>query len=230
MSVDKDKLEQFIEYYLHRGWGSMTKNDFEVWIFYQIMNTPKYGYSSKTPYQLAFDLGIPESKIKKLEYEAKLKYSFKDQNYEKVMKDKVLEILKSVQYKKQVDKLQFVVTDKLVRQYISDILSKNGRFFDTSFNSNIVSISIDDYLELIKHLYSEAQIDDLINNAKQSLAHVVTKFPGEPSELLIKVFKGFINGVLKDTVGEFTVEAITKSYDEITAAIKAEDKINSKQI
>ena len=62
----------FVEWYLGRGSGSMNKNDFEVWIFNYLLKTKCYEMSN---YEVSVWLKIPESKVKRLRYEAELRFS-----------------------------------------------------------------------------------------------------------------------------------------------------------
>ena len=64
-------LNQIIDRYLKRGFGSMNKNDFEVWIFYFLLHNQLKGMGN---YDISLELRIPESKVKRLKYEAELKY------------------------------------------------------------------------------------------------------------------------------------------------------------
>ena len=66
------ELEKALDVYLNRGFGSMNKNDFEVFIFSQLLDKRFLGYND---YKISIELKIPISKIKRLRYEASLKLS-----------------------------------------------------------------------------------------------------------------------------------------------------------
>ena len=63
-------LRDAIDAYLNRGFGSMNKNDFEVFIFNELLRNPLYG--KYMDYDFSVMLRIPESKVKRLRYEANL--------------------------------------------------------------------------------------------------------------------------------------------------------------
>ena len=65
------ELEKVLNLYLERGFGSMNKNDFEVFIFSQLLDKRFLGYND---YKISIELKIPISKIRRLRYEASLKY------------------------------------------------------------------------------------------------------------------------------------------------------------
>ena len=69
--TNKFSVSDAIQAYLNHGFGSMTKNDFEVWIFnYLLQNRP----TNTSNFDFSVELRIPESKVKRLRYEASLKY------------------------------------------------------------------------------------------------------------------------------------------------------------
>jgi hypothetical protein len=52
----------FLSDYLSRGFGSMNKNDLEVWVFNQLLQDPnKQNYSD---YDFSIELRIPQTKVK----------------------------------------------------------------------------------------------------------------------------------------------------------------------
>ena len=83
-------MKKFIQDYLQRGWGSMNKNDFEVWIFYQLLQNDDYSLKEASDYQIAIALRIPESKVKRLRYESMLKYGLLEEQAENLFRLKIL--------------------------------------------------------------------------------------------------------------------------------------------
>ncbi len=116
----------------------MNKNDFEVRIFHYLMN---HDLKGKSNYAISLKLRIPETKVKRLRYEAELKYSAADSsaNYHRVC-----ELLTHVHFKKGGHQIQFAIEDLYLRKYLDATLKSGGRFSDSSFNSEIVSMDFDD--------------------------------------------------------------------------------------
>lgn len=139
-------MRNSIESYLERGFGSMNKNDFEVYIFsWLIQNHSDYMDASDN--EISRKLKIPESKIKRLRYEAELRYGNNDTD---VLWQKLRNYLSIVNYRKAEDNvLRFSIPDKQVRLFLKDQLQAGNRFCDSSFSENIVVISIDDLLYLL---------------------------------------------------------------------------------
>ena len=160
----------FIQTYLDRGFGSMTKNDFEVMIFAELIQTSLHGMSD---YQISLDLRIPESKVKRLRYEASLKYNIlSEEDYRLMFK----EIAQNAIVKDE--RIILSIEDISLRKFINFKLKKNGKFSDTSFNSEIVVIRSKDFAELLKELYYTQrelqQINDKIDKINESLSKKIT--------------------------------------------------------
>ena len=157
-------VDQIINDYLNRGFGTMTKNDFEVWIFnYLLQNRPP----NTSNYDFSVELRIPESKVKRLRYEASLKYGNPTDTVQ--YNEAFQKLLANVNLKKgSKNVIQFAVEDMQLRKYLDSILKKKGRFADTSFNSEVVSITIDDLAILLDATSSEEQKKELLRKANEN--------------------------------------------------------------
>lgn len=142
-------LKSAIDQYLNRGFGSMNKTDFELWIFNYLLQQMK----DKSNYEISIMLRIPEQKVKKLKYDAWLKYG--SPNDEKAFANAFQSVLCKAVLKKDGSIVKFVVEDIQLRKYLDSILKKDGRFSDTSFNSEIVSIDADDLEYLMKNIWPQ---------------------------------------------------------------------------
>ena len=110
----------FIQAYLDRGFGSMTKNDFEVMIFAELIQTSLRGMSD---YQISCDLRIPESKVKRLRYEASLKYNILSEDDYRLMFKEIAQnaIIKD-------EKIILSIEDISLRKFINFKLKKMVNF------------------------------------------------------------------------------------------------------
>lgn len=179
-------LNQIIDWYLKRGFGSMNKNDFEVWIFYFLLHNQLKG---KGNYDISLELRIPESKVKRLKYEAELKYGSPQKVSE--YKDELNVVLSKAVFKKDGESIQFVIEDIHLRRYLDSVLKKDGRFSNTSFNAEIVSVNIEDFEFLIKRLWPKNEVDELLNKAKKKL---------KKNDVTIKdIIKTFVFSAAKET-------------------------------
>ncbi len=159
------EFKKAIEAYIERGFGSMNKNDFEVFIFNYIVNK-HVSYKNKSNFELSILLRIPESKVKRLKYEANLKYRDFENNVSDLncLLNKILSNAKLKSKGKQ--QIQFVIEDIYLRNYLDDYLKKNGRFSDSSFNSEIVIINLEDLSFLMENILNK-DVSKLLKDAKK---------------------------------------------------------------
>lgn len=178
-------IDDALEKYLTKGFGSMNKNDFEVWIFNQLLHTV---LKDKDNYAISIYLKIPESKVKRLQYEASLKYSFFSDSE---LYSSINELLRKAKLKNGGQYIQFVVENISIRKYLDSLLKRDGRFSDSSFNSEIVTIDIDD-LEYILRSSVEGRksIDKILLKAKKQLNSTDLSFKSLMTTFADSITKG----------------------------------------
>ncbi len=184
-----EKLEDFVKWYCDEvGFGSMNKNDFEVFIFNEYRKNKK-----KTNREMSLALQIPEAKVKRLSYEADLKYGYTEDKY----KEDFAEIVKRAQYLDK--KVKMVIENIGLRKFIEAQLKEAGKFLDSSFNSEIVTLEYSDFTTLLKILY-KGKIKELQCNVK-----------GQKTITELKDFaKNFGKDIAGNAIGEVLGEAIVK--------------------
>lgn len=199
-------LQESIEKYLERGFGSMNKNDFEVFIFDYLLQNELEGLSDNA---ISRKLQIPESKVNWLRYEAELKYPH-DENY---YKEKFYKILQERVYK-TVDnnRIQFSITDKALRLYLDDMLESHGSYADSSFNSNIVTLTASDLMLLISVF--EGKKDDIVKRINESRKKSDADFQKDTKKS--QLFLELGAAILKDVGSHFSpnVTEFLSSYLE----------------
>ena len=189
--------QELIDYYLNRGFGSMNKNDFEVWIFNYLLQNK---YNNKSDNFISRDLRIPESKVKRLRYEASLVFQKTEDEYKSIFYD----LLKTKVYKDAGNnKIQFSISDKMLRLYLLDKLKTHGSFADSSFNSEIVTITANDLLLLLSDFEKR---NDIIEFVKKQIKSSSKELPQKMSE---KCLEGF-RAILKDIGAEESTDFVFK--------------------
>ncbi len=195
-----NELDKTIQQYLDRGFGSMNKNDFEVWIFNYLL---QHKLKGKGNYAISIELRMPESKVKRLKYEARLKYGdTKDAN---IYAEELESLLSKAQLKKNGTCVQFVVEDIQLRKYLDSLLKQDGRFSDTSFNTEIVSIDADDLEFLMRTIFRNKDWKEFETKAKKLLDTDKVTFKG----LFKKFAESAVGRVGKQTV-DLTFAGIIK--------------------
>ena len=160
---NSSQLSDTIKEYLNRGFGSMNKNDFEVWIFHYLVGND---FKGKMDYEISINLGIPISKVKRLRYEANLKYSSHNkEDYEPGFH----KLLENVKFSKDGSAVKFIVEDVALRKYLEFILKNKGHLSDGSFNSEIITMSLDAFEFLLKHFWSKDKYNQFLKQAEKAV-------------------------------------------------------------
>jgi len=193
--------DDLIEKYLKYGLGRMNKNDFEVWIFHYLLEKD---YKDLSDNIISRKLRIPKTKVSRLHYEAELKFQYNDEYYKK----RFYEILNTRVYKtvENNTRIQFSITEKALRLYLDDILESYGSYADSSFNSNIVTLTASDLLLLIANFENK---QDLIKKVKESLKRNNYELPKEDKEIFLEG----VTAILKD-IGDHFAPNVTKFFSD----------------
>ena len=218
-SIDASKwskvsLEEFANTCLN-GFGSMNKNDYEVAMFHALLQNE---LRDKSDFDISVLLRIPEAKIKRLRYEEALRYPSKDDGY---YKDTFIDLLENGKFRvTDNNRIQFAISDKLFRLYINDLLMRGGRFADTSFNPNIVSLPWKD----LEYLLDEFGINDKERQKKieDSAKETEKEFSKTFFESLKAVAPELAKSAGKKIAGKVGERFIDDVFD------KMEDLINKK--
>jgi hypothetical protein len=149
--------DEFIKEYLTDGMGAISKHEVDILVMNLLL---KYGgIDRKSNHDLSLLLQIPESRIKHLRYEARLKYP-PDEDYIKreflfVLARSQFELDKKDETKLDKMKIIFVMEDDYLRYAIQGRLKEQGMFADSSFNSEIVKVECGSLVAMIKEIYGE---------------------------------------------------------------------------
>ena len=204
----KTGKEDFFETCFRR-FGSMNKNDYEVALFHLLQEN---GYATKSDHFMSRLLQIPESKVKRLRYEVNLVYPKTDDEY----KEKFYELLNRQSYKITNDnKIQFAVNDKMLRLYLNDKLDETGSFPDSSFNSNIVTVSASDLIILLSEFENKKVA---IQHVKDEIVKNGMLLPKNFSEKAREAFYAVITDLgskISEHVTKFIMENLKDNYVRI---------------
>ena len=145
----RDFVDGFLDEYLADGMGTMSKREIDILVMNLLI---KYGGLADVSNQdLSILLKTPESKIKGLRYEARLKYP-PDPDY---VKREFLYILSRSQFDSEKGRIIFAMEDEYLRHAIQGKLKGEGRFADSSFNTEIIKIERGSLESVIGELYGK---------------------------------------------------------------------------
>lgn len=202
--MGKEQLQDVIDKYLERGFGSMNKNDFEVFIFSKLLDGSlknNLNFSEKSNYEISLALKIPESKVKRLRYEAELRYK---SNIEEESRTAFWKAMEKVHFRKDGEKLSFVIENVSVRKFLDFKLKQDGRFSDSSFNSEIIVVSKEDFIYLIEKILTKEEEENILKKIKSKTTI---------SEVLKSVLNSLSKEIKEQAVSKivsFTLESIIK--------------------
>ena len=200
-----------INEYLERGFGTMTKREFEVMILHDLLQNELKG---KSNYEISRKLGITEAQVKGLVYDVSLKYD-KD---EETWKQRFMQAIQKVNLFEKKDHVVFSIEDKATRSYLDALLKSKGRFSDKSFNSEIVIMRTIDFVDLLDSLFSPSEKNRIMEEA-------IIKIDGNEGSA-DKGFKDHMLDVInltiekgKEKVADLTVEGIVKLISKVAIAL-----------
>ena len=152
-------LEDFLDEYLMRGLGALQKRDVEILFVHLLIRDKTFG-DDVDFYKMSHALGISESKVKRLIFDSQLRY----QSYTEIMaKEDFLDLMQNGSF--FVDKykrVNFIIRKPMLRQYFEEWLSRFSGLIDSSFNKNLVKVSIDDLSGIILGLTENPEDLELI--------------------------------------------------------------------
>lgn len=183
-----------IQSYLNRGFGSMTKNDFEVWIFHQLICSELRGMTNR---EISVRLRIPDTKVKRLRYEADLKWG--TPNDDSAYHDALVNVIKKARLVKNRTQILLVIEDTALLKYLDARMKSAKIAWDKSFNSENIYIDYEQYDTFCKEVLTEEYNEtiELLNN----------RFEDEPT--IAKFFKELGNKTRDELIAELIGGTVT---------------------
>lgn len=174
---DFKDAESFLEY-CTQHFGRLNKKDYELAVFHLLLQNELKDCSD---FAISRRLKITEAKVKQLRYEVNLVIEKNDSAY----REELMQLMSTASYKfaDGGKKIQFCVNDKMLRLFLNDQLNQIGSFADSSFNSNIVSVTAKDLLFLLgadKHA-------DTVKKINQSLRDNANDLPQDAHQKLVEL-------------------------------------------
>jgi hypothetical protein len=168
MSTDKSNLfaKEFLDAYLKLGLGSMTKSDMDALVMWLL---DRHGLNGSGPLSVLSNqtiserLRTPVAKVKKLRYEAALKFGVFT-SVEDLAKTRLLHSLSTATFEPDKDKICLIIEDALVKHWLQGQLKINGQIFDHPFNTEIVRVSSDAFFNVLSSIFDKKSVDTLRTN------------------------------------------------------------------
>lgn len=153
-------VEKFLSQYLKNGMGSMSKADVDALVMHLLDNyisnnagVSLQQYSNQT---LSETLRTPVAKIKKLRYEAGLKYGAR---VEDEAKKRFSASLSNAVFDINSGKVNLIIEDSLAKNWLQGQLKNYGQYFENTFNTEVVSLTPEGLFRVLRILLPNEDVD-----------------------------------------------------------------------
>ena len=165
----KDLITEFFEFYTTPAFGARSKSEIDLKVF-ELLG--KCGYIDDDYYNVSRKLKITPTRAKNLILDAKLRAESQLNTEE--MYNHFLEKIKELGYKtdsRNNSIIIFSLPDMLLREYLKFKLRTVGKIWDSSFNSELVRVSVDDFLYIVSDADLKRKIkrQDVRNKIKDAI-------------------------------------------------------------
>lgn len=174
---------EFLENYLKFGLGSMPKSDVDALVMHLL---DRHGRDESVPLAIYSNQAVserlktPVNKIKKLRYDAALKFGG---SIEHQAKGRLLAALSRASIEPDDGKICLIIEDSLAKNWLQGQLKINQQIFDHSFNTEIVKVSASGLFQVLETVFDKAELD------KFKIGHEAAKNKKSADDR-VKTFKG----------------------------------------
>lgn len=150
-----DFKKEFLDNYLNFGLGSMPKSDIDALVMH-LLDT--YGLDDSgalatlSNQEVSEKLKTPVSKVKRLRYDAALKFG---ESVEDQAKGRLLAALSKSSLEPDGNKICLIIEDALAKNWLQGQLKRQQQIFDYSFNTEIVKVSSDGLFKVLEAVFEE---------------------------------------------------------------------------
>ncbi len=147
----------FLESYLKFGLGSMSKSDIDALVMALL---DRYGDGSGAMASLSNQtvserLRTPVARVKKLRYEAALKFGGR---VEEQAMGRLLAALASATLEPQDDKVCLIIEDSLAKNWLQGQLKIHQQIFDHPFSTEIIRVSASGLFAVLDTVFDKSQL------------------------------------------------------------------------
>jgi hypothetical protein len=151
--------KEFLENYLKFGLGSMPKSDIDALVMHLL---DLYGLDGSGPLAIHSNqtvserLKTPVSKVKKMRYDAALKFGGR---IEDQAMGRLLAALSKASLEPDGEKVLLIIEDSLAKNWLQGQLKIHQHIFDHSFNTEIVKVSVAGLFQVLDSVFDAGEID-----------------------------------------------------------------------
>jgi len=152
--------KEFLDNYLKFGLGSMPKSDIDALVMHLLDTYGLNGSPSLAIYNnqiVSERLKTPVSKIKKLRYDAALKFGGE---IEDQAQGRLLAALSKASLEPEDEKICLIIEDTLAKNWLQGQLKENQQIFDHSFNTEILKVSASGLFHVLESVFDQTRLDE----------------------------------------------------------------------
>lgn len=153
-----DFKKEFLDNYLKFGLGSMPKSDIDALVMHLLDaygldgSGPLATYSNQT---VSERLKTPVTKIKKMRYDAALKFGGR---IEDQAMGRLLAALSKASLEPDGEKVFLIIEDALAKNWLQGQLKIHQHIFDHSFNTEIVKVSVAGLFHVLESVFDAKEL------------------------------------------------------------------------
>lgn len=150
-------LTDFMRGYLEGGFGRMNKTDFEFFFFHLLI---KHGcFNDMSNFDIGLLLKIPESKVRRLKYEAELRYG-NHENFD----DLLLSYLINCRFEYYKDNIKLSFEDKFIQTlFVSELKKMVSSLSDFTKNPEVVTVTRKAFVDFLVNKYCQFEEDPFMD-------------------------------------------------------------------
>jgi hypothetical protein len=202
IATPEDFTKEFINEYLGRGFGTLSKRDIDVLVLHLLIKYKYFG-DEFDYFKASKLLKISEARVRSIYSDVQLRY---EQYTENEAKSMFIELFESMRFERtKTGKYRFIVRDPLLRQYFEEWVASVNGFHDSSFNPNLVVVSRD----VLEQVMGVLAVDKSLNDIKAEMPKEINNEIGKEGTI-----KGYIKRFLDsyvDTLGTEAAKGTTKA-------------------
>lgn len=199
----KNFASEFLEHYLQNGIGSMSKSDTDSLVMYLL---DKYSHQNGVALQglsnqvASETLRAPLYKIKRLRYEAGLKYGGRaeDEAQRRFLVGLSKAAMEINQKTGEPAKITLIIEDVLAKNWIQGHIKENRLVFDNSFNTEIIKVEPGAFFAVLRTLLNKAEVNTF---EKQYNALAKQKKGNDLVSGFSELLKSFVKGAATTSGG-----------------------------
>lgn len=166
-------FDKLAEHFYHQNFGTMTKSEFELLMFHfyldALMEKAKndkgvLDYFQVSDYQIAKELGIPQSAVRSLKIRKQARY-----REEFSWQESLLSIKEHIRYDPEKRKVIIPMTDPNLMLEITNYIQSHGGYIEVESGKDHLKIRVEYYLQLMYETMEEVDKKKFVKEMKKEL-------------------------------------------------------------